>query len=97
VKKENDRIKVALDSLGCKLNQAEMELLGRRFAAAGYDVVAPGDSADVYILNTCTVTSVADSKSRQRLRAARRRNRGTATQPGCLGGSHRLLCPARPG
>jgi len=73
-KKENDRIKIALDSLGCKLNQAEMELLGRRFAAAGYDVVAPGEGADVYILNTCTVTRMADSKSRQRLRAAHRRS-----------------------
>jgi len=67
-------IKVALDSLGCKLNQAETELLARQFAEAGYKLVAPTDKADVYILNTCTVTHIADSKSRHRLRLAHRRN-----------------------
>jgi len=67
-------IKVALDSLGCKLNQAEAELLARKFAGAGYRVVAPADKTDVYILNTCTVTHTADSKSRHLLRLAHRRN-----------------------
>jgi len=67
-------IKVALDSLGCKLNQAEPELLARQFAEAGYKLVVPTDEADVYILNTCTVTHIADSKSRHRLRLAHRRN-----------------------
>jgi len=69
-------MKVALDSLGCKLNQAETELLARQFAEAGYRLVSPTDEADVYILNTCTVTHVADSKSRHRLRLAHRRNPG---------------------
>ncbi|MFC2032767.1 tRNA (N(6)-L-threonylcarbamoyladenosine(37)-C(2))-methylthiotransferase MtaB [Chloroflexota bacterium] len=68
------RIKVALDSLGCKLNQAESELLTRQFAEAGYKLVSPSDEADVYILNTCTVTHIADSKSRHWLRLAHRRN-----------------------
>ena len=68
--------KVALDSLGCKLNQAEIELLARQFAEAGYRLVAPSAEADVYILNTCTVTHVADRKSRHRLRMARRRSPG---------------------
>lgn len=67
-------IRVALDSLGCKLNQAETELLARQLAAAGYQLVSPVDEADVYILNTCTVTHIADSKSRHRLRLAHRRN-----------------------
>jgi len=67
-------MKVALDSLGCKLNQAEIELLARQFAEAGYRLVSPTDEADVYILNTCTVTHIADSKSRHRLRQAHRRN-----------------------
>jgi len=67
-------IKVALDSLGCKLNQAETELLAKQFVEAGYKLVAPTDKADVYILNTCTVTHIADSKSRHRLRLAHRRN-----------------------
>ena len=72
--KEHERTKVALDSLGCKLNQAETELLARQLAEAGYRLVSPVDEADVYILNTCTVTHLADSKSRHRLRLAHRRN-----------------------
>lgn len=67
-------IRVALDSLGCKLNQAETELLAREFAEAGYQLVSLADEADVYILNTCTVTHIADRKSRHWLRLAHRRN-----------------------
>ena len=67
-------IKVALDTLGCKLNQAETELLAKQFAEAGYRLVSPVDKADVYILNTCTVTHIADRKSRHRLRLAHWRN-----------------------
>ena len=66
--------KVALDTIGCKLNQAETELLARQLAEAGYRLVSPADEADVYILNTCTVTHIADSKSRHRLRLAHGRN-----------------------
>jgi len=69
--------RVALDSLGCKLNQAETELLARQFAEAGYRLVSPADEADVYILNTCTVTHIADRKSRHQLRMARCRNPNT--------------------
>jgi len=72
--KRSKTIKVALDSLGCKLNQAETELLARQLAEAGYQLVSPLDEADVYILNTCTVTHTADSKSRHRLRLAHRRS-----------------------
>ncbi|MFC1913142.1 tRNA (N(6)-L-threonylcarbamoyladenosine(37)-C(2))-methylthiotransferase MtaB [Chloroflexota bacterium] len=67
-------IRVALDSLGCKLNQAEVELLAKQFTEAGYQLVSAGDKADIYILNTCTVTHIADRKSRQLLRKARCRN-----------------------
>ncbi len=69
-------MKVALDTLGCKLNQAETELLARQLAEAGYEVVPQVDGADVYILNTCTVTHTADAKSRHRLRLAHHRNPG---------------------
>jgi threonylcarbamoyladenosine tRNA methylthiotransferase MtaB len=68
---------ISLDSLGCKLNQAEVEALARRLAQAGYTVVSPEEKADIFVLNTCTVTHVADRKSRQRLRAVRRRHPGT--------------------
>jgi len=67
-------MKIALDTLGCKLNQAEAEFLARQLAEAGYRLVSLVDEADVYILNTCTVTHVADAKSRHWLRLAHRRN-----------------------
>jgi len=67
-------IRVALDTLGCKLNQAETELLAEQLAQAGYHLVSPTDGADVYILNTCTVTHIADRKARHLLRLAHRRN-----------------------
>jgi threonylcarbamoyladenosine tRNA methylthiotransferase MtaB len=67
-------VKVAFDTIGCKLNQAETELLARQFTAAGYELVSTADRADIYILNTCTVTQTADSKCRGRLRLAHRQN-----------------------
>ena len=63
--------------LGCKLNQSEAEALSLAFARAGYDIVAPADGPDVFVLNSCTVTHVADRKSRQMLRRAKRRNPGS--------------------
>jgi len=60
--------------LGCKLNQAETESLANRFSQAGFQLVTPGDGADIYIANTCTVTHIADRKSRHWLRLTRRRN-----------------------
>ena len=67
-------MKIALDSLGCKLNQAEIELLSRQLARAEHRLVSSPGEADIYILNTCTVTHIADRKSRHLLRLAHRRN-----------------------
>ena len=67
-------MRVAFYTLGCKLNQAETESLANRFRKAGFQLVSPGDGADIYIANTCTVTHIADRKSRHWLRLARRRN-----------------------
>jgi threonylcarbamoyladenosine tRNA methylthiotransferase MtaB len=67
-------MRVAFYTLGCKLNQAETESLANRFSEAGFQVVSPNDVADVYIANTCTVTHIADRKSRHWLRLARHRN-----------------------
>jgi len=67
------KLKVAFHTLGCKLNQAESELLARQFADAGYQIVS-GDGADIYVLNTCTVTHIADRKSRHLVRLWRKRN-----------------------
>jgi threonylcarbamoyladenosine tRNA methylthiotransferase MtaB len=66
-------MKVAIHTLGCKLNQAESELLARQFAEAGYTIVS-GDGADIHVLNTCTVTHIADRKSRHVVRLWRKRN-----------------------
>jgi threonylcarbamoyladenosine tRNA methylthiotransferase MtaB len=68
---------VALDSLGCKLNQAEIQYLASQLARAGYRIVDSPEKADIYILNTCTVTHIADRKSRHLLRLAHRRNPST--------------------
>jgi len=72
--RRHQETRIALESLGCKLNQAETELLARQFAEAGYQLVSPTNEADVYILNTCTVTHIADRKSRHLLRLKHRRN-----------------------
>ena len=65
---------VVIQTHGCKLNQADSDSLARRFVEAGYQLVDTVRDADVYVLNTCTITATADSKARQALRAARRTN-----------------------
>jgi threonylcarbamoyladenosine tRNA methylthiotransferase MtaB len=65
---------VALTTLGCKVNQADSDGWLRQFVARGYEIVDFDGSADAYVVNTCTVTHVADRKSRQLLRQARRQN-----------------------
>ncbi len=75
--------KVAIHTLGCKLNQAESELIARRFAKVGY-VSASEARADICILNTCTVTHIADRKSRHLVRLLRKRNpRALIVATGC--------------
>ena len=68
---------VAFQTHGCKLNQADSETMAQRFVEAGFGVVGPADSPDIYVVNTCTVTHTADAKARQALNSARRRNPGT--------------------
>ncbi|MBI2855668.1 MAG: tRNA (N(6)-L-threonylcarbamoyladenosine(37)-C(2))-methylthiotransferase MtaB [Chloroflexi bacterium] len=65
---------VAIETHGCKLNQADSQAVAREFARAGFLVVDPGQPADVYVLNTCTVTHIADRKARHALGWARRQN-----------------------
>ena len=67
---------VAIQTHGCKLNQADSDQLARKFVESGYRVVDAGEPADVFVLNTCTVTLTADSKARQALRKAHRANPG---------------------
>ena len=64
----------AITNLGCKVNQAEMEAAARLLRERGVAIVDDRWSADLYLVNTCTVTSMADQKSRQAVRRARRTN-----------------------
>ncbi|MDF2945149.1 MAG: hypothetical protein K0S01_4007 [Herbinix sp.] len=61
-------------SLGCKVNSYETEAMRGMFETAGYEIVDFKDTADVYVVNTCTVTNIADRKSRQMLHQAKHRN-----------------------
>lgn len=65
---------VAFCTLGCKVNQYETEAMLELFINAGYQEVDFDDFADVYVINTCTVTSISDRKSRQMIRRAKRIN-----------------------
>tara|TARA_B100001750_G_scaffold226489_1_gene219296 strand:- start:1230 stop:2516 length:1287 start_codon:yes stop_codon:yes gene_type:complete len=69
-----DSPKVAIHTHGCKLNQADSQVLARQFQASGFTMVRSASQADVIVLNSCTVTANSDSKARQYLRRARRNN-----------------------
>ncbi|NLC51419.1 MAG: tRNA (N(6)-L-threonylcarbamoyladenosine(37)-C(2))-methylthiotransferase MtaB [Firmicutes bacterium] len=66
--------KMAVATLGCKVNYCESEALKELFRQNGYKIVDFGQKADLYIINTCTVTHLSDRKSRQLIRKARRQN-----------------------
>jgi threonylcarbamoyladenosine tRNA methylthiotransferase MtaB len=74
----SERRTVAFYTLGCKVNQSETDAMADQFSDAGFTCVPFAAPADVYVVNTCTVTHVGDSKSRQILRQA------TRTKPGAL-------------
>ena len=65
---------VALYNLGCKVNAYETEAMGQILREKGYRIVPFQEKADIYIVNTCTVTNIADRKSRQMLHRARQLN-----------------------
>ncbi len=66
--------KAALHNLGCKVNSYELDVIGQRLEEKGYQLVDFNEQADIYIINTCTVTNIADRKSRQMLHQAKKRN-----------------------
>lgn len=71
--------KVAFFTLGCKVNQYETQAISECFLKEGYSIVSFDDFADVYLVNTCTVTGVSDKKSRQMLRRAKEKNPNAVT------------------
>ena len=66
--------KAALHNLGCKVNAYETESMQQMLEQAGYEIVPFAPGADIYIINTCTVTNIADRKSRQMLHKAKKMN-----------------------
>lgn len=78
-------MRVAFYTLGCKVNQYETQILSQHFAASGYDIVDHNDIADVYIINSCTVTAEGDRKTRQAIRRMKRINpSATVALTGCF-------------
>lgn len=75
--------RVYLDTVGCRLNQSEIETFARHFRAAGHQLVASPDEADLVLINTCAVTSEAASDSRHKARQAYRAGAGEIILTGC--------------
>jgi threonylcarbamoyladenosine tRNA methylthiotransferase MtaB len=77
-------MKVAFATLGCRVNVYESEAMAEKFIREGYEVVDFSEVADVYVINTCTVTNMGDKKSRQTIGRARRLNEnGIVAVVGC--------------
>lgn len=76
-------MKIYLDTLGCRLNQAEIEEMARQFRAEGHSLSAEAASADLVIINTCAVTTEAAADSRQKIRQAARAGAQDILATGC--------------
>lgn len=76
-------MKIFLDTIGCRLNQAEIEHMARQFRAAGHEIVASADHAEMAVVNTCAVTTQAASDSRGRIRTIARAGVNEIVATGC--------------
>ena len=81
--------KVALHNLGCKVNAYEVEAMQQLLEKAGYEIVPFIEGADVYVINTCTVTNIADRKSQSDASQSKK------NEPERNRSSYRLLCSDR--
>lgn len=86
-------MKVYLDTIGCRLNQAEIESMARQFRRAGHEISASAEGADLAVVNTCAVTAQAASDSRQKVRQLARLGAGEVVVTGCWA----TLAPAEAG
>lgn len=78
-------MKAAFYTLGCKVNQYETEYMAELLKNAGFEIVAPHEEADYYIVNSCTVTATADQKTRQNVRKFKRKHpQATIILTGCM-------------
>jgi len=78
-----DNMKIYLDTIGCRLNQSEIETMARQFRAVGHEIVASADSADMAVVNTCAVTNDAASVSRSKIRQIARAGVDEIIATGC--------------
>lgn len=76
-------MKVYLDSIGCRLNQSEIEKLGKQFRELGHDLVSSAADADLVVVNTCAVTAAASADSRKKIRHAARSGNARIVATGC--------------
>jgi threonylcarbamoyladenosine tRNA methylthiotransferase MtaB len=76
-------MKIYLDTIGCRLNQSEIETYARQFRAAGHDIVADPAGADITVINSCMVTAAAAADSRKKIRGAQRAGSGEVVVTGC--------------
>lgn len=81
--------RVALHNLGCKVNAYEIEAMQQLLEEAGYEIVPFEPGADIYVINTCTVTNIADRKSRQMHSQSKKNESGSNR------GSNGMLCTDR--
>jgi threonylcarbamoyladenosine tRNA methylthiotransferase MtaB len=77
------RMKIYLDTVGCRLNQSEIESMAQQFRSAGHEIVATADEADLAVVNTCTVTVQAAADSRGKIRQMARHGVGEIAVTGC--------------
>jgi threonylcarbamoyladenosine tRNA methylthiotransferase MtaB len=89
-------LRVAVATLGCKLNQFESDSLATQFRNAGHELVSFSEPADVYVVNTCTVTNRGDRKSRNLVNRAAARPGSIVVVTGCYAESAREELEARP-
>jgi threonylcarbamoyladenosine tRNA methylthiotransferase MtaB len=76
-------MRIYLDTVGCRLNQSEIEAYARQFHAAGHELVAEPERADLAVVNTCAVTRAAAADSRKAVRSAQRQGAGEVVVTGC--------------
>lgn len=90
-------MRVYLDTVGCRLNQSEIEKLAANFRAGGHEIVASAAEADIVVINTCAVTAEAASDSRQKIRQAARQGAGQIIATGCWATLEPTAAAALPG
>ena len=79
----NKNKKVAFYTLGCKLNFSETSLISNQFKTAGYEIVAFDKNADIYVINTCSVTQLAEKKCRNIINKATKHKNAIVVVVGC--------------